>query len=74
MQYMYSMSKGDCKFERLDNDRYTMQWTTVKELLDDFLHNAYHVRYEANRDTDVVVRDCVPYVGTWFRQKSNGWK
>jgi len=38
MQYMYTMYKGDCKFERLDNDRYPMKFTDAKTLLKRFLN------------------------------------
>jgi len=38
MQYMYTMYKGDCKFKRLDNDRYPMKFTDSKTLLRGFLN------------------------------------
>ena len=37
MQYMHNMYSGVAKFDRVDNDRYKMQWTTVKALLERFL-------------------------------------
>jgi len=37
MQYMYSMYKGECKFKKLDNDRYPVAFTSAKVLLGDFL-------------------------------------
>lgn len=39
MQYMYTMYKGDCKFKRLDNDRYPMKFTNAKDLLNGFLES-----------------------------------
>jgi nucleoside-diphosphate-sugar epimerase len=39
MQYMYSIYKGDCKFRKLDNDRYPIAFTSAKNLLGDFLSN-----------------------------------
>ncbi|MEI6833537.1 MAG: NmrA family NAD(P)-binding protein [bacterium] len=33
MQYMHNMYSGITKFEGLDNDRYPMTWTSVKDLL-----------------------------------------
>ena len=37
MQYMHNMYSGITKFERLDNDRYPMTWTSVKEMLSNHL-------------------------------------
>lgn len=48
MQYMHSSLKGDSKFKELDNNRYKMKWTTVRELLDDFLHNKDFVKYKVS--------------------------
>jgi uncharacterized protein YbjT (DUF2867 family) len=33
MQYMHSLYSGTTKFERLDNDRYPMEWTKAKDVL-----------------------------------------
>lgn len=49
MQYMYNGFKGDSKFQKLDNDRYEMEWTTVRELLEDHL--------EKKEAVEVVVND-----------------
>jgi len=38
MQYMHTIYKGDCKFKHLDNDRYPMEFTSAKELLQKFLN------------------------------------
>lgn len=37
MQYMYSMYKGECKFQQLDNGRYPIKFTDVRSLLQKFL-------------------------------------
>jgi nucleoside-diphosphate-sugar epimerase len=37
MQYMHSMYSGQCKFERLDNQRYPMKFTDAKTYLKEFL-------------------------------------
>lgn len=37
MQYMHGMYTGLPKFERLDNDRYAMEWTRVRDVLGPFL-------------------------------------
>jgi uncharacterized protein YbjT (DUF2867 family) len=37
MQYMHNMYSGVTKFERLDNDRYKMNWTRVKDILSSHL-------------------------------------
>lgn len=37
MQYMHSMYAGQCKFERLDNQRYPMKFTNARTYLDGFL-------------------------------------
>ena len=39
MQYMHNMYSGIGHFDRLDNDRYPMKFTTIKELLSQFLSN-----------------------------------
>jgi hypothetical protein len=33
MQYMHNLYSGITKFQRLDNDRYPVKWTRVKDLL-----------------------------------------
>ena len=38
MQYMHNMYSGITKFERLDNHRYPMRWTSVKDLLSKHLN------------------------------------
>jgi hypothetical protein len=35
---MYTMYKGDCKFKKLDNERYPMKFTDAKALLRGFLN------------------------------------
>lgn len=37
MQYMHNMYSGLPKFDQLDNDRYRMQWTQVRDLLSEHL-------------------------------------
>ncbi|MEI8028117.1 MAG: NmrA family NAD(P)-binding protein [Pseudomonadota bacterium] len=37
MQYMHNMYSGKAKFESTDNERYPMNWTKAKDLLDQFL-------------------------------------
>jgi hypothetical protein len=39
MQYMHNMYSGVAKFDKIDNDRYKMKWTTVRELLGEFLQS-----------------------------------
>ena len=39
MQYMHNMYSGQAKFETTDNDRYPMNWTKAKDLLNEFLQS-----------------------------------
>lgn len=40
MQYMHNMYSGIAKFDKVDNDRYKIKWTTVKDLLEKFLKDS----------------------------------
>jgi nucleoside-diphosphate-sugar epimerase len=41
MQYMHNMYSGVAKFDKIDNDRYKMKWTTTKELIGNFLRDKH---------------------------------
>lgn len=40
MQYMHNMYSGIAKLDKVDNDRYKIKWTTVKDLLEKFLKDS----------------------------------
>jgi len=46
MQYMFSMYKGDCKFDQLDNDRYPIKWVTATDVLEDYIRNPNSPTYQ----------------------------